>query len=60
MFSLCIICLDKKRNAITIPCNHLITCMDCFDNLSSDFFHKKICPICRVQIQSVINYDEAI
>jgi hypothetical protein len=43
----CTICMDKKRNAVFIPCGHMAACYKCAIKV------KNICPICRVSIKSV-------
>jgi hypothetical protein len=38
----CAICLERERNLVFIPCNHLCTCAECGLNTNI-----RICPICR-------------
>ncbi|XP_056019418.1 golgin subfamily A member 6-like protein 6 isoform X2 [Ostrea edulis] len=42
--SKCKICLVKEVQVSFTPCNHLISCQECVDNL-------KVCPMCRKPIQ---------
>jgi hypothetical protein len=47
----CTICVDKLRNCIIVPCNHLATCHDCAVVLKS---RGDACPVCRQVINDVI------
>jgi hypothetical protein len=40
----CVICLDKKRRVVFMPCKHLCTCSKCAHEC-------KNCPLCRSEIQ---------
>ena len=42
--SMCVICLDKPRGMILIPCGHVCVCSDCVNKLGDK------CPICRKNI----------
>jgi hypothetical protein len=43
--NVCIICMEKQRNVMFIPCYHLITCEDCGNNKVKDS-----CPECMKKI----------
>ena len=43
---LCMCCMDKRKNIVNIPCNHQVTCIDCYHKLSN-----KQCMICRQDIR---------
>lgn len=43
----CVVCMDKARAAVILPCGHLHTCMECTANLSD-------CPVCRRPIERVV------
>ena len=48
----CLACTDKSRNAVFLPCRHLVYCLDC------SHLHIKqntSCPICRTKISEIIN-----
>ncbi|CAD8120565.1 unnamed protein product [Paramecium sonneborni] len=45
--NLCIICFEKERDSLILPCKHNATCLKCSQNLT-------ICPLCRVQIQETM------
>lgn len=47
----CIICMDKQRNILFLPCNHLICCDKCSDK----FIYKNECPGCKRKIENKIN-----
>ena len=44
---LCKICMDKDMSTVYIPCNHMVTCNECAETVSS-------CPICRTEIKNVV------
>jgi len=43
----CIICMEKAREVVNIPCGHLICCNDCGHST-------KECPMCRVEVRDVV------
>ena len=47
----CLICMDKARNCVLRPCNHMISCFECSLIL---FNRSDSCPICRQQIQEIL------
>lgn len=47
----CIICMDKQRNILFLPCNHLICCEQC----SIEAIYKDQCPSCKQNIEDRIN-----
>ena len=44
----CVICLDKPKNILLLPCKHLIGCLDCVNQL------KGVCPIDRKEFTSTM------
>jgi hypothetical protein len=46
--NVCKVCFVHKANPI-LPCTHCVVCLKCILNLE-----KKICPICREQIDDVV------
>ena len=44
---ICIICVEKERNIMFSPCNHISCCSSCSTNLMN-------CPICRTDITKKI------
>ena len=41
---LCVVCMERERNILLLPCAHLCVCQMCSKNMLSD------CPICRSDI----------
>lgn len=48
----CVICMEREKNALLLPCGHLSACMQCIDMVKSSA--KPLCPICRQAIEDVI------
>lgn len=44
----CIICLERQRDTIILPCHHVISCSVCNNTMKY-----KECPICRCMILSI-------
>ena len=44
----CVICMDKPRNAIILPCTHYIACADCLKKTGKE------CPLCRITVSSIM------
>ena len=49
--SVCIVCMDRKRNALLVPCGHMYTCVECTSAFRA---RKNACPVCRQTIRKVI------
>lgn len=47
----CSVCMDKLKNCVIRPCNHLSTCFDCAKLLKQN---NGYCPICRSFINEII------
>ncbi|KAH9259092.1 hypothetical protein BASA81_002712 [Batrachochytrium salamandrivorans] len=47
--SVCVICMDRPRNALLLPCGHVHMCHECATSLEN-----KTCPVCRVKIDKVV------
>lgn len=45
----CIMCYDNKKNLLFLPCNHHITCSNCY----IQFQKKNECPACKQKIVSL-------
>jgi len=43
----CVVCLDKKKDTLFMPCNHLCTCYGCGVQLDK-------CPLCRKKISNKV------
>ncbi|CAH0387614.1 unnamed protein product [Bemisia tabaci] len=49
---LCVVCQDKGKNVILMPCRHLCLCQSCWDVIKHQ---GKKCPICRRFVRKVIS-----
>ncbi len=47
----CVICMDNKPDQIFVPCAHLCTCGDCYQQMKKT---KPACPLCRRHVVSAI------
>mmetsp|Transcript_4029 Transcript_4029/g.11835 ORF Transcript_4029/g.11835 Transcript_4029/m.11835 type:complete len:192 (+) Transcript_4029:40-615(+) len=56
----CIVCMDQPRDATVMPCRHMVLCSRCAGALRyrTDVQHR--CPICRTEIESVLEEDEQL
>lgn len=45
----CIICMEKRRKTMIIPCNHSYTCIGCVKKIDK-------CPVCRQTIKLKFSY----
>lgn len=52
---LCVICQDKSKSVLVLPCRHLCMCEACAKVVSSDAELPKTCPLCRTAISRLIN-----
>jgi hypothetical protein len=44
----CILCYKYKKNIVYEPCNHVISCYECFEKLL-----RKECPVCKTNITKI-------
>lgn len=49
--SSCVICLEKPRNVVILPCFHVALCDDCVRSLQKST--EAECPVCRLRITGV-------
>lgn len=55
----CVICCERKRNALLLDCGHMFTCTDCFTEMHKDVGKSKwLCPICRGRVRKVVAVSE--
>lgn len=47
----CLICIERERNVVVQPCNHLVMCKECSQR---NYENADKCPICRETIVNVI------
>jgi hypothetical protein len=43
----CVVCMDRDRAIVTLPCNHMVMCEECAEQLTQ-------CPTCRADIKDTI------
>lgn len=43
-FNACVICQDKLKSIVLMPCRHLCLCLDCYKQLKR---YRRECPMCR-------------
>jgi hypothetical protein len=48
---ICVVCLDKKKTCIALPCGHYNFCTECTNELKKK---KDTCPICRNIVKEYI------
>lgn len=48
---LCVICVDKEKCIMILPCRHLCICESCQEPLRT---HRNLCPICRKEVKQLI------
>ncbi|XP_053378529.1 uncharacterized protein LOC123527103 [Mercenaria mercenaria] len=49
----CIVCKDRKKSSIILPCRHFVTCLDCLRKQTA-------CPLCRGAIKEVYIYQDVV
>jgi len=47
----CAICMDRLRDCLFRPCNHMVVCLECGDMLMT---REDACPVCRKDIDETI------
>jgi len=47
--NLCIICMDKQKNSVFVPCGHECVCHPCGDKFMRQAA-SKLCPLCRDRV----------
>lgn len=61
---ICLICLTNPSNVISVPCNHLALCSECFTYMKTRYNQGQVgkfeCPCCRTPMDQekfiLINY----
>lgn len=49
----CIVCMEKPRTTLFIPCGHLVTCQSCAANKICSR-PEPVCPICQQAVVSTL------
>lgn len=58
---LCVVCCEKRRDALLLDCGHMFTCNDCFNTMQKDTPKTKwTCPICRQKVCAPQNRDSFV
>lgn len=47
---LCVICMERTRNALVMPCRHTVCCVECMTDVHETL---GFCPYCRAAIEEV-------
>lgn len=50
--SLCVICMERNKCMLSMPCRHLCTCIECNNTLR---LYQRTCPICRRYVNYTIH-----
>ncbi|XP_044249441.1 uncharacterized protein [Drosophila takahashii] len=48
----CVVCMERSRNIVIMPCRHLCLCKECSQQLRLRLEHR--CPVCRNDIMSFL------
>ena len=48
----CVVCLDRDRSVLCVPCNHLAMCAECAKGVAGE---DEECPICRSAVTGTID-----
>lgn len=52
--NLCIICYDRKKNVIYLPCRHQKYCEECSSQIAARVEGKFDCPFCKQTVEDTI------
>jgi hypothetical protein len=47
----CVICMCESKDSVFNPCGHFVCCGECASKVDK-------CPMCRISVLSIIDYDE--
>ena len=52
----CVVCQDLPKSVVVLPCRHMCLCVDCAHTIASSRSRvRKVCPLCRGRIHTVMN-----
>ena len=49
---ICIVCRDRPRTEVLLPCSHMSMCEECLDQMVDNVFR---CPVCRSEVDSWVS-----
>ena len=52
--SLCVICLERKKTAVALPCSHMVSCAACALELKRRASGHVNCPLCRKPVANFL------
>ena len=52
---MCVVCQEHTKNVLLLPCRHMCMCVDCAHELIGSRPTRRICPLCRGRIETVMN-----
>ena len=50
--SSCVVCMDRRRNALFLPCRHIVVCDECASRVH-------VCPVCKLKFTSLVRLKTA-
>jgi rubrerythrin len=51
----CVICLDRYRSVMFLPCRHLVVCFNCTVQVRDHPLRPKECPVCKQTFDTYIS-----
>ena len=52
----CVVCQDRKKSVLIMPCKHLCLCVQCADHIArARMPGRRVCPLCRTKIKTIMN-----
>ena len=51
---LCVVCLERARDEVLVPCGHMVLCRDCCTDIMAS---SNECPMCREKIEDHCTID---
>lgn len=52
---LCVVCQDRNKSVLILPCRHMCLCVDCGNHIARARRERRKCPLCRGKITTVMN-----
>lgn len=52
----CVVCQDRMKTVLILPCRHMCLCVPCAEHIVQiSSAYRRLCPLCRVRIEKVMN-----